>query len=120
MDRRIEQMKEEGTRFRTGVAVGSDVTWEQLRRRYDAVVIATGATVPRNLPIPGRDLDGVHYAMDYLVPANRVVAGETVENQIHAKGKHVVILGGGDTGADCLGTAHRQGAATVTDRKSVG
>ncbi|GAC1453200.1 MAG: glutamate synthase subunit beta [Pseudarthrobacter sp.] len=114
IDRRVKQMKAEGTRFRTGVAVGTDVTWEQLRRRYDAVVVATGATVPRDLPIPGRDLDGVHYAMDYLVPANRVVAGETVENQIHAKGKHVIILGGGDTGADCLGTAHRHGAASVT------
>jgi glutamate synthase (NADPH/NADH) small chain len=114
VDRRVEQMKAEGTRFRTGVAVGTDVTWEQLRRRYDAVVVATGATVPRDLPIPGRDLEGVHFAMDYLVPANRVVAGETVENQIHAKGKHVVILGGGDTGADCLGTAHRHGAASVT------
>ncbi|WP_426225733.1 glutamate synthase subunit beta [Pseudarthrobacter sp. DSP2-3-2b1] len=114
VDRRVEQMKAEGTRFRTGVAVGTDVTWEQLRRRYDAVVICTGATVPRDLPIPGRDLEGVHFAMDYLVPANRVVAGETIENQINAKGKHVVILGGGDTGADCLGTAHRHGAASVT------
>jgi glutamate synthase (NADPH/NADH) small chain len=114
VDRRLEQMKAEGTRFRTGVAVGTDVTWEQLRRRYDAVVVATGATVPRDLPIPGRELEGVHFAMDYLVPANRVVAGETVENQIHAAGKHVVILGGGDTGADCLGTAHRHGAASVT------
>ncbi len=114
VDRRLEQMKAEGTRFRTGVAVGTDVTWEQLRRRYDAVVIATGATVPRDLPIPGRELEGVHFAMDYLVPANRVVAGETVENQINAAGKHVVILGGGDTGADCLGTAHRHQAASVT------
>jgi len=114
VDRRLEQMKAEGTRFRTGVSVGTDVTWEQLRRRYDAVVIATGATVPRDLPIPGRDLDGVHFAMDYLVPANRAVAGESIENQIHAQGKHVVILGGGDTGADCLGTAHRHGAASVT------
>jgi glutamate synthase (NADPH/NADH) small chain len=114
VDRRLEQMKAEGTRFRTGVAVGTDVTWEQLRRRYDAVVIATGATVPRDLKIPGREFEGVHFAMDYLVPANRVVAGEQVENQIHAKGKHVVILGGGDTGADCLGTAHRHGAASVT------
>jgi glutamate synthase (NADPH/NADH) small chain len=114
VDRRLEQMKAEGTRFRTGVAVGTDVTWEQLRRRYDAVVIATGATVPRDLPIPGRDLDGVHFAMDYLVPSNRVVAGESPENHIDARGKHVVILGGGDTGADCIGTAHRHQAASVT------
>jgi glutamate synthase (NADPH/NADH) small chain len=99
VDRRVEQMKSEGTRFRTGVAVGTDVTWEQLRRRYDAVVVCTGATVPRDLPIPGRDLHGVHFAMDYLVPANRVVAGEQVEDQINAQGKHVVILGGGDTGS---------------------
>ena len=81
VDRRLEQMKAEGTRFRTGVAVGTDVTWEQLRRRYDAVVVATGATVPRDLPIPGRELEGVHFAMDYLVPANRVVAGETVRTR---------------------------------------
>jgi glutamate synthase (NADPH/NADH) small chain len=114
VDRRLEQMKAEGTRFRTGVAVGTDVTWEQLRRRYDAVVIATGATVPRDLPIPGRDLEGVHFAMDYLVPSNRVVAGENPENHIDARGKHVVILGGGDTGADCIGTAHRHQAASVT------
>ncbi|WP_415854343.1 glutamate synthase subunit beta [Sinomonas sp. G460-2] len=114
LDRRLEQMKAEGTRFRSGVEVGRDVSWDQLRRRYDAVVIATGATVPRDLAIPGRDLDGVHFAMEYLVQANRVVAGDAVENQIDARGKHVVILGGGDTGADCLGTAHRHQAASVT------
>ncbi|GAA2196874.1 glutamate synthase subunit beta [Sinomonas flava] len=114
LDRRLAQMKAEGTRFRTGVAVGQDVSWDQLRRRYDAVVVATGATVPRDLAIPGRGLDGVHFAMDYLVQANRVCAGETVPDQIDARGKHVVILGGGDTGADCIGTAHRQQAASVT------
>ncbi|WP_104164634.1 glutamate synthase subunit beta [Arthrobacter sp. SX1312] len=114
LERRLDQMKAEGTRFRTGVAVGKDISWGQLKRRYDAVIVATGATVPRDLPIPGRELAGVHFAMDYLVQANRVVAGERVEEQIHAEGKHVVILGGGDTGADCLGTAHRQKAASVT------
>ncbi|MDQ4500932.1 glutamate synthase subunit beta [Sinomonas sp. ASV322] len=114
LDRRLEQMKAEGTRFRSGVDVGRDVSWDQLRRRYDAVVVATGATLPRDLAIPGRELDGVHFAMEYLVQSNRVVAGETVENQIDARGKHVVILGGGDTGADCIGTAHRQQAASVT------
>ncbi|WP_105030778.1 glutamate synthase subunit beta [Arthrobacter ruber] len=114
LERRLDQMKAEGTRFRTGVDVGKDISWGQLRRRYDAVVVATGATVPRDLPIPGRGFEGVHFAMDYLVQANRVVAGEAVEDQIHAEGKHVVILGGGDTGADCLGTAHRQKAASVT------
>ena len=114
LERRLDQMRAEGTRFRTGVDVGKDISWGQLRRRYDAVVVATGATVPRDLPIPGREFEGVHFAMDYLVQANRVVAGEAVEDQIHAEGKHVVILGGGDTGADCLGTAHRQKAASVT------
>ncbi|GHG40879.1 dihydropyrimidine dehydrogenase subunit A [Sinomonas cellulolyticus] len=114
IDRRLAQMQAEGTRFRTGVRVGEDVSWDQLRRRYDAVVIATGATVPRDLPIPGRHLDGVHYAMDYLVQSNHATAGDTVVDQIDARGKHVVILGGGDTGADCIGTAHRQQAASVT------
>jgi glutamate synthase (NADPH/NADH) small chain len=114
LDRRLEQMRAEGTRFRAGVEVGKDISWDQLRRRYDAVVIAIGATAPRDLPVPGRELAGVHYAMDYLVQANRVVAGDEVEDQIDAAGKHVVILGGGDTGADCLGTAHRQQAASVT------
>ncbi|AJT40823.1 glutamate synthase subunit beta [Psychromicrobium lacuslunae] len=114
LDRRLEQMRAEGTRFRAGVEIGKDISWEQLRRRYDTVLIATGATVPRDLPIPGRELSGVHFAMDYLVQANRVVAGDTVAEQIDARGKHVIILGGGDTGADCLGTAHRQQAASVT------
>lgn len=119
LDRRLEQMRAEGTRFRAGVEIGKDISWEQLRRRYDAVVICTGATVPRDLPIPGRELSGVHFAMDYLVQSNRAVAGDEVAGidgagQIDAAGKHVVILGGGDTGADCLGTAHRQQAASVT------
>lgn len=114
LDRRLEQMRAEGTRFRAGVEIGKDISWEQLRRRYDTVLIATGATVPRDLPIPGRELSGVHFAMDYLVQANRVVAGDSVAEQIDARGKHVIILGGGDTGADCLGTAHRQQAASVT------
>ena len=114
IDRRLAQMEAEGTRFRAGVNIGVDITWEELRSRYDAVLIATGACKPRDLNIPGRDLDGVHFAMDYLVPANRVVAGQQVENQIIADGKNVIILGGGDTGADCLGTATRQGAISVT------
>jgi glutamate synthase (NADPH/NADH) small chain len=85
-----------------------------LRRRYDAVIVATGALEPRDLPVPGRDLAGVHFAMDYLVQQNRVGAGDVVRNQVTAEGRHVIILGGGDTGADCLGTAHRQGALSVT------
>ena len=114
IDRRIAQMEAEGTRFRAGVTIGKDITWDDLRARYDAVLIATGATKPRDLPIAGRELSGVEFAMDYLNQANRVVAGESVADQIVAGGKHVVILGGGDTGADCLGTATRQGALSVT------
>jgi glutamate synthase (NADPH/NADH) small chain len=114
VDRRLDQMRREGTVFRSGIDVGGDVTGDQLRKRYDAVVLAVGATSWRDLPIPGRELDGIMQAMEYLPPANRVALGETVENQVTAAGKRVVIIGGGDTGADCLGTAHRQGAASVT------
>ena len=114
IDRRLEQMRAEGTRFRPGVAVGRDVTWVQLQARYDAIVVATGATVPRELRVPGAGLDGVHAAMEYLHQANAVAAGKEVADQITAAGKHVVIIGGGDTGSDCLGTALRQGAASVT------
>jgi glutamate synthase (NADPH/NADH) small chain len=115
LDARLQQMQAEGTRFRAGVTIGVDITWDDLRSRYDAVVIATGATVPRDLPIPGRDLLGVHFAMDYLVQQNKVVAGDPVVPQITAEGRHVVVIGGGDTGADCIGTAHRQGALSVTN-----
>jgi glutamate synthase (NADPH/NADH) small chain len=114
LDRRVAQMKSEGTRFRTGVEVGKDLTGAQLRSRYDAVVVAVGATVARDLPVPGRELDGVMQAMDFLPPANRVARGEEVEGQVTAEGKDVVVIGGGDTGADCIGTAHRQGARSVT------
>lgn len=114
IDRRLAQMEAEGTRFRPGVEIGSDITWEQLQARYDAIVIATGATVPRELRVPGNELGGVHVAMDFLHQANAVAAGREVPDQITATGKHVVIIGGGDTGSDCLGTALRQGAASVT------
>lgn len=114
IDRRLEQMEAEGTRFRTGVCIGEDITWEDLFRRYEAVLIATGAPRPRDLNIEGRDLEGIHFAMPYLTQANKVVSGLSVEDQILATGKKVVILGGGDTGADCLGTATRQGALSVT------
>jgi len=113
LDRRIRQMKDEGTNFRCGVEVGVDLTGEELQERYDAVVLATGSTVGRDLQVPGRELDGIHQAMEYLPQANRVALGGFVENQITAAGKHVVIIGGGDTGADCLGTAIRQGAESV-------
>jgi glutamate synthase (NADPH/NADH) small chain len=115
LELRLAQMTAEGTKFRAGVDIGTDIAWDELRARYDAVVVATGAMVPRDLPIPGRDLPGVHFAMEYLVQSNKHVAGDQVFDQITAEGKHVVVLGGGDTGADCIGTAHRQGALTVTN-----
>jgi glutamate synthase (NADPH/NADH) small chain len=114
IDRRLEQMEAEGTRFRTGITIGKDITWDDLFRRYEAVLVATGAPKPRDLKIDGRELEGVHFAMDYLTQANQAVSGLEVKNQIMASDKKVVILGGGDTGADCLGTATRQGAVSVT------
>jgi glutamate synthase (NADPH/NADH) small chain len=114
LDRRIDQMRREGTVFRAGVDVGGTLTADQLRDRYDAVVLAMGATEARDLPVPGRELGGIHQAMEFLPQANRVALGEQVEDQILATGKHVVIIGGGDTGADCLGTSTRQGAASIT------
>ena len=114
IDRRIAQLEAEGVRFRVGVEIGKDISWVDVRRRYDAVLIATGASLPKDLQAPGRELEGVHFAMEYLTQANRAVAGLAVSNQVTAEGKRVVILGGGDTGADCLGTATRQGAKSVT------
>jgi glutamate synthase (NADPH/NADH) small chain len=115
LEARLTQMMAEGTRFRAGIEIGKDIAWDDLRARYDAVIVCTGATVPRDLPIPGRDLDGVHFAMEFLVQQNKVGAGDDVLGQITAEGKHVVVLGGGDTGADCIGTSHRQGALSVTN-----
>ncbi|GGA57153.1 glutamate synthase [NADPH] small chain [Pseudoclavibacter endophyticus] len=115
LDARLAQMRAEGTRFRPGVTIGIDISWDELRTRYDAIVIATGATVPRDLTVPGRDLRGVNFAMDYLVQSNHAVAGDDVASQITAEDKHVIVIGGGDTGADCIGTAHRQGAKSVTN-----
>ncbi len=114
VDRRLDQMRREGTVFRAGIDVGNDITGDELRDRYDAVVLAMGATEPRDLEVPGRELNGVHQAMEFLPQANRVALGETVEDQILATGKNVVIIGGGDTGADCLGTSIRQGAKSIT------
>jgi glutamate synthase (NADPH) small chain len=114
LDRRLEQMAEEGVIFKTGVNVGVDITAEELRAGFDAVCLTGGSTVPRDLPVPGRELRGIHFAMDYLTQQNRVNAGdELMEERITAEGKKVIILGGGDTGADCLGTVHRQGATEV-------
>ena len=114
LDQRLRQMEAEGVKFRPNVEIGVDMTASDLRRRYDAIVIATGATAWRDLPIPGRDLIGVHQAMEFLPFANRVQEGDLEASPLDVAGKHVVIIGGGDTGADCLGTSHRQGAASVT------
>ncbi|HEX4187844.1 MAG TPA: glutamate synthase subunit beta [Solirubrobacteraceae bacterium] len=124
VERRAQQMLAEGVELRCGVEVGSDVGVEELRERFDAVVLATGSRVPRDLPVPGRELDGVHFAMDYLYQRNRWVAREVgpeprvaqppVEHEISARGKHVVVIGGGDTGADCVGNAIREGARSIT------
>jgi len=114
LDRRLDQMRAEGTEFRAGVDVGVDLTVPELRASHDAVVLAGGATAWRDLEIPGRDLEGVYQAMEYLPPSNRVQEGDLDRSPINAEGKNVVIIGGGDTGADCLGTAHRQGAKSVT------
>ncbi|WP_448613075.1 glutamate synthase subunit beta [Modestobacter sp. URMC 112] len=118
VDRRLDQMRAEGTRFVTGVEVGGsrpdDLSVEQLRADFDAVVLAGGATIGRDLKVPGRELSGIHLAMEFLPYGNLQALGELDEPPINAAGKHVVIIGGGDTGADCLGTSHRQGAASVT------
>jgi glutamate synthase (NADPH) small chain len=114
LDKRLDQMRREGTVFRAGIDVGEDLTADQLKDRYDAIVLAVGATLPRDLPATGRELDGIHQAMEFLPQSNRASLGVEVPDQITAKGKHVVIIGGGDTGADCLGTSTRQGAASIT------
>jgi glutamate synthase (NADPH) small chain len=127
IDRRVEQMKAEGVTFRTGVMVGklpegSKVTnWaketispQELEKQFDAVLLTGGAEQSRDLPVPGRDLDGVHFAMEFLPQQNKVNAGDKVKGQIRADGKHVIVIGGGDTGSDCVGTSNRHGAASVT------
>jgi glutamate synthase (NADPH/NADH) small chain len=113
LDRRIGQMRAEGTTFRTGVDVGGDLDAAELMTRHDAVVVAVGAREERELPVPGSGLSGIHHALEYLTLANRVVEGDYAVSPITAEGKHVVIVGGGDTGSDCLGTVLRQGAASV-------
>jgi glutamate synthase (NADPH/NADH) small chain len=114
VDRRVDQMKAEGTEFRVNAVVGDEVDIDVLRASHDAVVLACGATAWRDLGVPGRELNGIHQAMEYLPIANRVQEGDFSDFSIDAHDKHVVIIGGGDTGADCLGTAHRQGAKSVT------
>jgi glutamate synthase (NADPH/NADH) small chain len=114
IDRRLEQMEAEGTEFRTNANVGVNVSVEELERDFDAIVLAGGATAWRDLPMPGRELNGIHQAMEYLPLSNQVQSGDLAAHPIDAYGKRVVIIGGGDTGADCLGTANRQGAVNVT------
>lgn len=114
IDRRMAQMEAEGVTFKTNQYVGENVQADDVLKNYDAVVLAGGAEHPRDLPVPGRELDGVHFAMDFLTPNNKAVAGDNVQDQIKATGKHVVVIGGGDTGSDCVGTSNRHGAASIT------
>ena len=114
IDRRMAQMQAEGVEFRINQHVGENVQADDLLAEFDAVILAGGAEHPRDLPVTGRDLDGVMYAMDFLTPQNQVVAGDTVPNQVMATNKHVVVIGGGDTGSDCVGTSNRHGAASIT------
>jgi len=114
IDRRMAQMSVEGVTFRPGVEVGRDVDAASVLAEFDAVALTGGAEQPRDLPVPGRDLAGIHFAMEFLPQQNRVVAGDVVADQISAAGKHVVVIGGGDTGSDCVGTSNRQGAASIT------
>ena len=114
IDRRVRQMEEEGVVFKTNQNVGENVKPDDLINEYDAVILAGGAEWPRDLPIPGRDLDGVHFAMDFLPLQNKVVAGDKFKDQIMATNKHVVVIGGGDTGSDCVGTSNRHGAASIS------
>jgi glutamate synthase (NADPH/NADH) small chain len=127
IDRRVAQMQAEGVVFRTGVLVGAipkdskvtndakeTITPDQLKAEFDAVLLTGGAEQSRDLPVPGRDLDGVHYAMEFLPQQNKIVAGDKLKTQIRADGKHVIVIGGGDTGSDCVGTSNRHGAASVT------
>src|SRR5271165_1564237 len=114
LDRRLEQMSAEGVEFKTNACVGGNVAVEDLRKEFNAILLSGGAEQPRDLPVPGRELNGIHFAMDYLTQQNKRGAGDDVPGQIMATGKHVIIIGGGDTGADCLGTTHRHKAASVT------
>ena len=114
IDRRVEQMRVEGVEFRTGQNIGKDIAMQKLVDEFDAVVMAGGAEQPRDLPVPGRELAGVHFAMEFLPQQNKVVAGDAVAKQIKATGKHVIVIGGGDTGSDCVGTSNRHGAVSVT------
>jgi glutamate synthase (NADPH/NADH) small chain len=114
IDRRVAQMEAEGVTFKVNQYVGENVSADDVVNEYDAVILAGGAEHPRDLPVPGRDLDGVHFAMDFLTPQNKTVAGDTIPNRIMATNKHVVVIGGGDTGSDCVGTSNRHGALSIS------
>jgi len=114
IDRRLEQMSIEGVEFKININVGKDISAKELIEKYDAVILAGGSEKPRDIQIPGRDLKGIYFAMEYLTQQNKINAGGKIENQINAQGKNVVVLGGGDTGSDCVGTANRQGAKSIT------
>jgi glutamate synthase (NADPH) small chain len=114
IDRRMAQMEAEGVTFKVNQYVGENVNADDLVNEYDAVVLAGGAEHPRDLPVPGRELDGVHFAMDFLTPQNKTVAGDTIPDRIMATNKHVVVIGGGDTGSDCVGTSNRHGALSIS------
>jgi glutamate synthase (NADPH) small chain len=120
IDRRVEQMKAEGVEFRVKQHVGVNVSAQKLLEEFDAVVLSGGAETPRDLPVPGRELKGVHFAMEFLPQQNKVVAGDKVANQIMATGKHVVVIGGGDTGSDCVGTSNRHGAKSISQFELLG
>ena len=114
IDKRIEQMRAEGVVFRTSCNVGVDISIDEILENFDAFILAIGAEQPRELPVKGRELKGVHFAMEYLVHSNRKIAGDEVTDFIDAAGKNVIVIGGGDTGSDCIGTANRQGAKSIT------
>lgn len=114
IDRRMEQMSAEGVIFKTGVHIGVDTSLDELIKKYDAIVLAGGSEKPRDLPIPGRELNGIYFAMDFLSRNNKVVSGDSIKDAIHAEGKNVVVIGGGDTGSDCVGTSNRHGCKSVT------
>jgi len=120
IDRRIEQMKAEGVEFRVNQNVGGNVPAKKLLAEFDAMVLSGGAETPRDLPVPGRELQGVHFAMEFLPQQNKVIAGDKVANQIMATGKHVVVIGGGDTGSDCVGTSNRHGAKSISQFELLG
>jgi len=120
IDRRIEVLKQSGIEFTVNADIGANVSWEEINIEFDAVVLCIGSTIPRDLPIPGRELKGIHFAMDYLEKNNKQVAGDDIPDSVQVEGKNVVVIGGGDTGSDCIGTSNRLGANSVTQLEILG